>query len=377
MDDDDLQLEMDTRYAKLLINDIDHWSCILLSRPNIVDLMRKSRLPPHIIQCFVVSGFDEIESVLEMDASEGPTNCIDVIERYINDRKMHYPQCMDPNQPREIPFEMSPGHRIRVKKFVVDMKQRYGSKKKMRTGSSACRPLKKQKRDSEKDSEKDEPNEIGIVEVEIRKKIIKWSHENKKELKENEDFTIQVRRNVLDQGKLEASIRCKCGGIQKIQQKTTGVKPWQLSNWTKHYKLCVASKRQSGVKQGQLNTFFPIVQQEKGDCIPSCILPPLSTPVLPAVPQSTAEIPGHSKLFFSPFVSNGPFDTSYHQNMYYSGQYTNLQPTLQQNPPPKTPETDPEIPETEIDKIIPQVYSSVTTSTSTTTGFHQAPPSQI
>ena len=93
--------------------------------------MKKSRMPPHIIHCFVVSGFDEIESVLEMDASEGPTNSIEVIERYINSRKVHYPQCMDPNQPRDIPFEMSPGHRIRVDKFVLDMKQRYGCKRKM------------------------------------------------------------------------------------------------------------------------------------------------------------------------------------------------------------------------------------------------------
>ncbi len=143
-------------------------------RPNIVDLMKESRMPPHIIHCFVVSGFDEIESVLEMDASEGPTNSIEVIERYINSRKVHYPQCMDPNQPRDIPFEMSPGHRIRVDKFILDMKQRYGCKRKMGE-VSASRQLKKRKRGCESDNE-GETNEIGIssVENEIREKIIKW-----------------------------------------------------------------------------------------------------------------------------------------------------------------------------------------------------------
>ena len=187
-------------------------------RPSIVDLMRKIRLLPHITQC-LVSGFDEIESVLEMDTSEEPTNSIDVIERYINGRKMHYPQCMDPNQPRDITFEMSRGHRIRVNKFILDIKQRHGSKRKIGTGSG-CRSLK---RKPKRDCDLDEPNEIGIfsVEEEIRKKAKSNGVKQTAKRSSKKTKTLQYKSGVM----FYIQANCKCGGINKIRRKEIGGKP--------------------------------------------------------------------------------------------------------------------------------------------------------
>ena len=47
--------------------------------------MRK-KLPPYIVECLIVSGFDAIDSIVEINTGDGPENSIDLIETYIEKR---------------------------------------------------------------------------------------------------------------------------------------------------------------------------------------------------------------------------------------------------------------------------------------------------
>ena len=76
------------------------------------------------MQCFLCSGFDNFEVILQMDITEGPDNAITVvIERYIDKKK--FPRCMGPHQDVDKTFEFPPGHKIRIKNTVQGIKDKY------------------------------------------------------------------------------------------------------------------------------------------------------------------------------------------------------------------------------------------------------------
>ena len=213
---------------------------LLHFRLNVVAEMRE-RLPPYIVECFLVSGFDDIDAIVEMNTDDGPKNTISVVESFIDKRKANLPQCMGLHQMPNDPFEFPPGHRLRIKKFVSEMKCQNGitnTTKQMKT-----KPKSKKQKVENTDSENEGDDSIPTVKDEIRKKIAKWSTKNcDNTLKENVHYTINVQRT-LDGSKLTASIRCHCGKAMMIQRKSDGSRPWQLSNWTKHYSVKIRKKQ--------------------------------------------------------------------------------------------------------------------------------------
>ncbi len=90
----------------------------------------KQKLPTYIVESLLVSGFDDVVSIAGMNLDDGPKNTIKEIEQYIEGRKVNYPQCMSPSQPPNAPFEFPPGHKIRIEKFVRDVKWKQGLGKK-------------------------------------------------------------------------------------------------------------------------------------------------------------------------------------------------------------------------------------------------------
>ena len=76
----------------------------------------------------LVSGFDDIDAIAEMCTDDGPKNSVSVIENFIDKRKANHPKCMGPHQLPNDRFEFPPGHRLRIQKFINDVKCRSGVK---------------------------------------------------------------------------------------------------------------------------------------------------------------------------------------------------------------------------------------------------------
>ena len=263
------------------------------------------------MECFLVSGFDDVDAIVEMNTDDdGPKSSISLIENFIDKRKAELPKCVGPNQILNIPFELPPGHRIRIQKFVKEVKGRYGVLKKHKAEKLPNVNAKRQKLEIEKDDNEDN-GDISSTTDEIRRKVISWSKRNcAGSLKENEHFSIHVTRNT-GSTKLSVSIRCHCGKALLLQRKPNGSKPWQLSNWTKHFKQCKYGKGPG--KQDTLQSFFPVALGSKKTWNQSPLaskIPPTSlqsltqtTPVstYPAVDVSSSQnMPKH---FFSPYVN--------------------------------------------------------------------------
>ena len=214
-------------------------------------------LPPYIVECFSVSGFDDIDAIAEMCTDDGPKNSVSVIESFIDKRKANHPKCMGPHQSPNDPFEFLPGHRLRIQKFINDVKCRSGVK-----NSTRQIRVKTKKRKVETTYHDMDDGDIPTATDKIRKKVTKWSENNRDSvLQENVHYTILVKCNALDASKLAAYIRCHCGKALMIQRKSDGSRPWQLSNWTKHYKQCNYKKGAAG-KQDKLQSFFPVVSKK-------------------------------------------------------------------------------------------------------------------
>ena len=240
--------------------------CDLSCRFNALDEMKKI-LPEYIVQCFIMSGYDTHHAVLEMDTSENPGNSIEEIEQYIDKNK--FPSCMSSlhheNQNR--PFQFPPGHKVLIKMFVEDVKERFPKSRKHKISCTRKPPRKAKKpkksaADSDKQadansSDEEEEDDILLVTNEIRTKIGQWAKNTlKKSIKENEHFTIITQREI-NSRKLSVHVRCSCGKVFTLQQKKSGSKPWLISNWSKHYKTNMCGKReQQGGKQENLQSWF-------------------------------------------------------------------------------------------------------------------------
>ena len=85
----------------------------------VVTLM-KQRLPEYIVNCFISSGYDEMEVISTMDTSDKEHNSIDKIEKFIQ-RK--YANSAAHNPFPSPTFEFPPGHRIRICNFVKEVER--------------------------------------------------------------------------------------------------------------------------------------------------------------------------------------------------------------------------------------------------------------
>ncbi len=83
----------------------------------------KAKLPSYIGKCFLVSGCDDVESIVEINTTDSP------IQNYIEKRKACFPKCIGPHQSPDTSFEFPPGHRIRIEKFIKSEKHQHAVKK--------------------------------------------------------------------------------------------------------------------------------------------------------------------------------------------------------------------------------------------------------
>ncbi len=85
-----------------------------------VVILMKQRLPEYIVNCFMSSGYDEMEVISTMDTSDKEHNSIDKIEKFIQ-RK--YANSAEHNPFPSPALEFLPGHRIRICNFVKEVKE--------------------------------------------------------------------------------------------------------------------------------------------------------------------------------------------------------------------------------------------------------------
>ena len=50
----------------------------------------RDKLPPYVVECFMVSGFNDIDAIVEMNTSDGSKNSIKIIESYNDKRNLIY-----------------------------------------------------------------------------------------------------------------------------------------------------------------------------------------------------------------------------------------------------------------------------------------------
>ena len=133
----------------------------------------RETLPPYIVECFLVSGFDDLDTIAEMNTDNGSKNSVSTIESYIDKRKAYLPQCLGPHHIATLDsFEFPPGHRIRIERFIKNIKCMYGSI----TKPIQTKPI--QIKSKKRKVERSDNDDIPIATEEIRKKILKWNSSN-------------------------------------------------------------------------------------------------------------------------------------------------------------------------------------------------------
>ena len=135
----------------------------------------KKVLPEYIVECFLMSGYDNSLSVLEMDISEQPGNSVEVIERYVDENK--FENCMSSihHRNQSISFCFPPGHHVLIKKVVKDIQEKHKTKNRSLCSNKpqAKKRKIKGKKSKTEDSEGESADEDDIPSVthEIRTKI--------------------------------------------------------------------------------------------------------------------------------------------------------------------------------------------------------------
>lgn len=212
-----------------------------------------------------MSGFDSYTTVQEV--SQQPDHYIDVIEKFIDEHK--FSTCMGKIHELNphLSFKFPPGHRIRIIQCIKKLAVKRIVKKRVRKPESKHpKTPKKPKTVYREDSCSDEEENIGVVDN-IKWRIGKWAKDTLKNVvKENEDFTISVKRQLGNSKQITASIKCRCG-LQFSLQSKHGT--WLLSNWTRHYKTkCASVKRcNKQYKTTVENYFSPSATSSAQHCL--------------------------------------------------------------------------------------------------------------
>ena len=61
-----------------------------------MEVFKANHPPEYIIQLFLMSCFDDIKTIMEMDVGEGPNNSVQILEIYINKKNSN----LHPKPPR-------------------------------------------------------------------------------------------------------------------------------------------------------------------------------------------------------------------------------------------------------------------------------------
>ena len=238
------------------------------------------------MNCFLSSGFDEIEVLCSMDTSEKPGNSIEKIEKFIQKKFAHD---VDHNPcPSLVPFEFPPGHRTRICNFIKEIRQLKESHMQSDTKSNPKKrktcllpnalPSKKQKpcskglSDAGHDANGEDSNCLSVVDVskQIRTSLRKWTNKQNsklKDLQEGQHYSLHIVAED-NCGNFEVKIRCfHCGAAVALQQiKETFI----MSNWYRHAKVCLAKSNIDKDKYHQpaIHSFFAMPKSTTDACNP-------------------------------------------------------------------------------------------------------------
>ena len=246
---------------------------------DIVKLMEE-RLPPYVVRCFLAAGYDTPEVISSMDIRENESNCINVIESFIQkyyagNREFYSDMVPD----MQHPFVFSPGHRVRICSFISEVKHKYCANQRQDKHFSSIAPQKSKFRASSKPRSKQRDSDtepesgeltISSVSNQVRSSISKWVKNQPtpefKCLKENKHFIILVSR-VPKSSLFSDSIRCiPCNVSLQLSLKN---KTYLISNWTRHVRSCGKLKKsqKQGTKQHSLNMFLsPVFKSGTSTC---------------------------------------------------------------------------------------------------------------
>lgn len=220
------------------------------------ELMEK--LPRYVAKCLKVAGYDDAETIADMDISEGPSNTIQIIEEYIEKRyhdNVEYCGCQASST---LPFEFPPGHRVRIRKFVENVrklvcKQSVGLKiRSKRKHPSAYRADKRAKQMDTTSTCSDNDSECeDSITANIRSNIVKWIKAQKptrlRNLRENKHYSIVVKC-IAETTNFSVQVTCLgCKKSLSLQRKGSSNRcsPYIISNWTRHIKKCDKSQQES------------------------------------------------------------------------------------------------------------------------------------
>ena len=218
-----------------------------------VVILMKQRLPEYIVNCFMSSGYDEMEVISTMDTSDKEHNSIDKIEKFIQ-RK--YANSAEHNPFPSPALEFPPGHRIRICNFVKEVKElrescrsdknvRTGKRRKPESHPEYNVPSEKKRQkhveDSEKEADDQESNVLTVMGVskQVRSSLRKWMAKQQNDrlgqLHEGEHYSLQIIPKGTP-GAFLVSMKClACGTSVMLHQIKSSV---MVSNWYRHAKLC-------------------------------------------------------------------------------------------------------------------------------------------
>jgi len=218
-----------------------------MEQPAEVDVLSlmEERLPRYVMNCLCAAGCDDLEVIASLDVTEGEnSSCISGIENYIERRHKNntemLPPCHSSESDSSLPFEFPPVHRIRIFKFVEEVKQLCKSKQ-----SSSVSKRAKASKISKKAELKDQasiqiPLSVDEVTCQVHESLNDWIHKQKamslNSLKEGKHYSV-IAKN-LGNGKFSVLINCNMcrTSIRSHPQKAH----FGIQNWTRHVKICAA-----------------------------------------------------------------------------------------------------------------------------------------
>ena len=248
-----------------------------------LQLMRE-KLPTYVTDSFIVTGFDTLKVISEMDCSD-----FGEIERYIT-TEYEGDSRFKPGFTVSGNFKFLPGHRKRITNFVSSVKQELTKKLLKRSKQQSTPHCVHPKKRKCVDYQEPVPESLGesveftkstvskakssgfvfknenqvTIIAKIRQQTVKWQRKQTfnslRGLKEHEHFTIHADR--FDEDVFSLYITCNiCGNITYLGCKNENI---MLSNWTRHISKCVVKQNMPVYKYGNIKDFFvPVTKDTK------------------------------------------------------------------------------------------------------------------
>ena len=211
---------------------------------DILALMDK-RLPTYVTNCLKAAGYDELEIIASMDITDGEGNSISTIERYIEKTHKSNPEmllpCCTPESMNSLPFEFPPGHRIRICKFVEEVKQLSKNLSLKAVSSQHTKQCITAKKTKLVDRAANQALlSVDDVSCQVLESVKDWICKAKlmhlSSLKEKTHYSVVVKGQ--NNGKIAAAVNCgMCNKSIRLQLQNSC---FILSNWTRHVRKCAA-----------------------------------------------------------------------------------------------------------------------------------------